>query len=214
MIGLLVLRADSLPIWNGLTGGKGILLLSLSVAGGLATLVLVWRYRFGLARVTATLAVAAIVAGWAIAQQPRFLPGLSVSQAAADPSTLSAVVIAVAVGAGVLLPSLGLLFGLFLCGRLDTSADGDTPGLKVSSRTSRGQVRLAVFVIATFFLGTGGTVLFSGWTQAVGLLCLCAFAVSGFVLTAMWRDKFQQTQPEFPNPAPVFSPHRFLQKKK
>jgi hypothetical protein len=67
--------------------------------------VLVWRSRFGLARASAALAVAAIVAGWAVAQRPRFLPGLTVSQAAAGRSTLIVVVITVAIGAVVLVPA-------------------------------------------------------------------------------------------------------------
>ena len=41
-------------------------------------LLLVWRTRFGPARASAALAVAAIVAGWALAQRPRFLPGLTI----------------------------------------------------------------------------------------------------------------------------------------
>ena len=58
--------------------------------------------------------------GWAAAQAPRFLPGMTVTQAAAGSSTLVALVIAVAGGAVVLVPSLVLLFTLFLRGRLDT----------------------------------------------------------------------------------------------
>ena len=54
--------------------------------------------RFGLARLTAALAVAAVVVGWAAAQAPRFLPGMTVTQAAAGESTLVALVIAVACG--------------------------------------------------------------------------------------------------------------------
>ena len=184
MIALLVLRADSPQIWNGLTGGKEIFLLGLSGASGLATLVLVWRHRFGSARVAAGLAVVAIVAGWAEAQQPRFLPGLTVSEAAAERSTLTAVILAVAFGAVVLVPSLGLLLDLVLSGRLDSSPDGDTPDLNVSSTPPRRRMRLAGFVLATFLLGTGGTVLGSGWVQAVGIVCLCAFAGSTFVLVA------------------------------
>jgi hypothetical protein len=53
---------------------------------GVATLALVSRWRFGPARVTAALAVAAIVAGWALAQRPDILPGLTVEQAAAGHS--------------------------------------------------------------------------------------------------------------------------------
>ena len=95
--------------------------MCVSAAAGLATLLLCWWYRFGLARVTAALAVAAVVVGWAAGQAPRLLPGLTVVQAAAGRSTLVALIVAVVCGAVVLVPSLGLLFTLFLRGRLDTS---------------------------------------------------------------------------------------------
>jgi cytochrome bd ubiquinol oxidase subunit II len=117
--GLLVVRQDAPLLWNGLTQGGGLVAVCVSAAAGLLTLGLVWRGTFGLARASAALAVAAIMAGWAIAQRPRFLPGLTIDQAAAGPSTLIAVIVAVAIGAVVLVPSLLLLFGLFLRGRLD-----------------------------------------------------------------------------------------------
>ena len=95
---------------------------------GLATMLLCWRYRFELARVTAALAVAAVVIGWAAGQAPRFLPGLTVAQAAAGRSTLVALIIAVVFGAVVLVPSLALLFTLYLRGRLDTAEHEAAPG--------------------------------------------------------------------------------------
>ena len=58
----------------------------------------------------AALAVAAIVAGWALAQQPLILPRLTVAQAAAPHNTLVLVVVAVVAGAAILFPSLALLF--------------------------------------------------------------------------------------------------------
>jgi cytochrome d ubiquinol oxidase subunit II len=116
LAGLLVMRGSGL----NLTHGAALALVCVSAAAGLATLALCWASRFGLARLTAALAVAAVVVGWAAAQAPRFLPGLTVSQAAAGNSTLVALVIAVACGAAVLIPSLVLLYTLFLRGRLDT----------------------------------------------------------------------------------------------
>jgi cytochrome d ubiquinol oxidase subunit II len=83
------------------------------------TLGLVAGGRYQAARVSAATAVAAVVAGWAVAQSPRLLPGLTVRQAAAGHSTLVALVIAVAGGALILGPSLALLFTLTLEGRFD-----------------------------------------------------------------------------------------------
>jgi cytochrome bd ubiquinol oxidase subunit II len=119
LAGLLVMRDSGL----NLTHGAALALVCVSAAAGLATLLLCWWYRFGLARVTAAVAVAAVVVGWAAGQAPRFLPGLTVVQAAANRSTLVALIVAVVCGAVVLVPSLGLLFTLYLRGRLDTAED-------------------------------------------------------------------------------------------
>jgi cytochrome bd ubiquinol oxidase subunit II len=115
LAGVLVMRNSGL----NLTHGFALVLVCASAASGLATLLLCWWYRFGLARVTAALAVAAVVVGWAAGQAPRLLPGLTVVQAAASRSTLVALIIAVGCGAVVLVPSLALLFTLYLRGRLD-----------------------------------------------------------------------------------------------
>jgi cytochrome d ubiquinol oxidase subunit II len=116
LAGLLVMRGAGL----NLTHGAALALVCVSGAAGLATLALCWASRFGLARLTAALAVAAVVVGWAAAQAPRLLPGMTVTQAAAGTSTLVALVIAVGCGLVVLVPSLALLYALFLRGRLDT----------------------------------------------------------------------------------------------
>jgi cytochrome d ubiquinol oxidase subunit II len=124
LAGLLVMRNSGL----NLTHGAALALVCVSAAAGLATLLLCWWYRFELARVTAALAVAAVVVGWAAGQAPRFLPGLTVVQAAASRPTLVALIIAVVCGAVVLVPSLALLFTLYLRGRLDTPEHETDPG--------------------------------------------------------------------------------------
>ena len=116
LAGLLVMRGSGL----NLAHGAALALVCVSGVAGLATLALCWRSLFGLARLTAALAVGAVVVGWAAAQAPRFLPGMTVTQAAAGRSTLVALVIVVACGSVVLVPALVLLFSLFLRGRLDT----------------------------------------------------------------------------------------------
>jgi cytochrome d ubiquinol oxidase subunit II len=124
LAGLLVVRHDAPSLWNGLTNGGGLVAVCVSAAAGLLTLVLVWRGTLAPARGSAALAVAAIMAGWALAQRPRLLPGLSVAEAAAGRSTLIALMVALVAGAIVLIPSLLLLFGLFLRGRLDAPEGG------------------------------------------------------------------------------------------
>jgi cytochrome d ubiquinol oxidase subunit II len=126
LAGLLVMRASGL----NLTRGAALALVCVSGVAGVATLVLCWLSRFGLARLTAALAVAAVVVGWAAAQAPRFLPGMTVTQAAAGRPTLVALIIAVACGSAILVPALALLFTLFLRGQLDTPeshAAGEAP---------------------------------------------------------------------------------------
>jgi cytochrome d ubiquinol oxidase subunit II len=185
LAGLLVVRADARPLWNGLTSGAGLAVVCLSAAAGVLTLALVWRSRFAPARASAALAVAAIIAGWAVAQQPRFLPGLTIQQAAAGRSTLLTLVIAVAAGAVVIVPSLALLFHLFLHGRLDPDVvPAEAAPLDFTAddivRPAKALMPAAGICLVA---GAGLIVLLdSGWAHLVGVLCLFAGAASVFVL--------------------------------
>src|SRR5207244_1322413 len=130
---------------------------------GVVTMILVVPGRFGPARASAALAVAAVIAGWAAAQEPQVLPGLTVAAAAAGRSTLIATIVGVAAGAVVLVPSLAVLYSLVLRGRLDTAVvpgaagpdAGAGPG-RADRRSPRGsRVRLAAaFAVATLVAGT------------------------------------------------------------
>jgi cytochrome bd ubiquinol oxidase subunit II len=185
LAGLLVVRTDAPRLFDGLTSGAGVAMVVVSAAGGIATLVLVWRGAFGPARATAALAVAAILVGWALAQRPDLLPGLTVGEAAASRATLLAVIVSVACGAVVLVPSLFLLFRLFLRGHLDPGAE---PPVPAPARTARaGRPRLVAAVAATtFVVGVLATVLADpGWILAVGVCCLVVCAVSTFSLVAV-----------------------------
>jgi len=117
--GIFVLRSDARPIYDGLTSGVGLVAVIASVAAGAATLSFVASNRLEAARWSAAAAVGTLVAGWALAQEPRFLPGLTVEEAAAPDSTLVALLVSLAIGAAILIPSLVLLFGLVLGGRFD-----------------------------------------------------------------------------------------------
>jgi cytochrome d ubiquinol oxidase subunit II len=117
--GLLVVRSDVPALYDGLTSGAGLACVLASGAAGLVTLWLEWRERFELARYAAATAVATIVAGWAVAQQPYLLPpDLTVHEAAAPDATLAALLVATAVGMAVIVPALTWLFRLALSGRL------------------------------------------------------------------------------------------------
>lgn len=115
-----VVRADAPELYDGLTSGAGPLAIAVSALAGIAGLTLVWRRRFALARWVAAVALIAVTAGWLIAQRPYILPGrLTVADAAAPDGILRMMLICVALGLVILIPSLLLLYRSTLQGRLD-----------------------------------------------------------------------------------------------
>jgi cytochrome d ubiquinol oxidase subunit II len=180
--GLGVIAEDAEPILHGLTSGVGLVALIASLIAGVATLALVWRRRYEPARYSAAVAVAAIIAGWAIAQSPIFLPGLTIEAAAAPRTTLIAVIVAVLGGAVILFPSLALLFRLVLSGRLaeggeDLEFRARPPQLVRASR----QGLLARAALACLIAGIGLlTVAEAGWAHALGVVSLLGFVALGF----------------------------------
>jgi cytochrome bd ubiquinol oxidase subunit II len=117
--GLAVLRSDARPLYDGLTSGGGLACVIVSGVFGALTLALVWSRRFELARASSAAAVAAIAVGWAFAQSPDLLPGaLTLDEAAASDATLTALLISVAFGLVILVPSLVFLYRLVLRGEL------------------------------------------------------------------------------------------------
>jgi cytochrome bd ubiquinol oxidase subunit II len=182
--GLLVLRSDAELVWDGLTSGWGLAAVIASALAGAATIVLVWLGRFEPARYTAAVAVGAIVAGWAFAQSPTFLPGLTVQEAAADRSVLVATLVGVGLGVLVLAPSLALLFGLVLKGRFDAAP---TPPPKTEPRPLALASQRRLLAVSAGGLGTGVlflTLLETGWAHAIGVVGLLAFVAAGFVAIA------------------------------
>jgi cytochrome d ubiquinol oxidase subunit II len=190
LAGLLVVHHDAHPLWHGLTTGAGLAMICVSVAAGVLTLALVAGSRFELARGSAALAVVAIIAGWALAQKPRFLPGMTISQAAAGRSTLIALLIAVAAGAVILVPSLALLFHLFLHGHLvpATQPAPATPQPRHLTETRPGRTLAPVAGISLLAGIVLMVLLDSDWAHLVGVLCLFAAAASVFVIAATAPD--------------------------
>jgi cytochrome bd ubiquinol oxidase subunit II len=190
--GLAVLHSDAHPLYHRLLHSSALAAIIVSILAGSATLELVRRWRFEYARYTAALAVAAVIAGWALAQSPTLLPGLSVRAAAAPHDTLVAVVVAVLAGGLILFPSLALLFRLVLGGRLDhgggeTLSPRSRPARVLISVSAGGLlVRLAgACLLAGFgFL----TLAEAGWAHAVGVLALLAFMLCGFFAAAPLDD--------------------------
>jgi cytochrome bd ubiquinol oxidase subunit II len=192
LAGLLVMRHSGLDLTHGLA----LVMVCASGVAGLVTLTLCWLSEFQLARLSAALAVTAVVAGWAAAQAPRMLPGMTVTQAAAGRTTLIALIVAVVAGAVVLIPSLALLYTLFLRGRLDApdtghpsqaaaQAEGLAPVQPAETSTGPAPKPRAGPAIAIVGLVAGaGLLVFASayWAQALGVLCFLACAAATFHL--------------------------------
>lgn len=188
-IGLVVLHDDARSIYDGLTSGAGLVAVIASGVAGLATIVFLWLGRFERARFCAAGAVIAVVAGWGIAQSPDILPGLTVEQAAAPENVLISLLVSIAVGLMVLIPSLLLLYGLVLGGRFDPGAEWDSstatddPPMKELGPPRR---RNALLLLAVAGLGSAMTFISdSGPTLYIGVALVMASVATGFVMLAV-----------------------------
>ncbi|WNG51207.1 cytochrome d ubiquinol oxidase subunit II [Archangium minus] len=114
--GVLVLAREGAPrVWSGLTDSPFALVLHAATAvAAVAAFGLLLTRRFWLARVAAAAQVGLIVVGWAVSQYPYLVvPDLTLQQTAAPESTLRALLVALAVGAALILPSLLFLLRVF-----------------------------------------------------------------------------------------------------
>jgi len=181
LVGIIVVRGDARALYDELVSGRALPAVIVSALAGLATLALVYRRRFEAARYSAALAVAAVVAGWALAQWPTILPGLDVRHAAAPHDTLVAVVIAVLGGGAIVFPSLALLFRLTLAGRFDESPP-PSAAPPAHGRPGPKPALLVRIAVACLIVGFGLlTIADAGWAHALGATALFAFMVSGFL---------------------------------
>lgn len=88
-------------------------LIVISALAGIATLVLVSGRRFAVARVTALIAVAAVVTGWGVGQYPWLLVDqVTITDAAGAQATLEGLLVAAGLAAVIVLPALGYLYKL------------------------------------------------------------------------------------------------------
>jgi cytochrome d ubiquinol oxidase subunit II len=183
--GIFIVDADNHALFQSLTSGRALPTVIVSGVAGIATLVLVYQRRYEPARYGAALAVAAIIAGWALARWPTILPHLTVHVAAAGHDTLVCLVVAVLAGAVILFPALALLFGLTVAGRFRTAelsypAPERPPRITMSIR-SLGRLALASLIAGIGLL----TVADATWAHGVGVACLLGFAVLAFGATVV-----------------------------
>ena len=109
---LLPLDHDAATLANGLEGRAAPLVVLAGLAG-LATMVLLWRRRYAIARVTAVLAVASVVSGWGVGQYPWLLVDqVTIADAAGARATLQGLLVAVGLAAVIVVPPLVYLFRL------------------------------------------------------------------------------------------------------
>ncbi len=116
--GLPLARAAAPMMWDGLLGRTWSLpfqaFTALVAVAALAALV---RRSYAAARVLAMLQVALVIWGWGFSQYPYLvIPDLPLSEAAAPPRVLRAVLVALAGGALLLGPALAYLFHVFKAG--------------------------------------------------------------------------------------------------
>jgi cytochrome d ubiquinol oxidase subunit II len=185
LAGLVVLHSDAHRIYTRLLEGPGLPGLVVSLLAGVATLALVAARRFELARVSAALAVAGTIAGWALAQQPRLLAHLTIAQAAAPRETLIALLAAIGVGAAILFPSLGLLFGLFLRGGFDEGGEPSPAAAVASPRALLSASSAGLHARLSLAGLVGGLGLLTAaeapWAHAVGVVCLFGCMIFAFL---------------------------------
>ncbi|MEA2270042.1 MAG: cytochrome bd ubiquinol oxidase subunit [Solirubrobacteraceae bacterium] len=185
--GAVVVRSDARWIFDRLVDTPAVLSVAVSLLAGAATLVLVARRSLGAARISAAVAVAAVVGGWALAQNPQLLPGMTVQQAAAPDNVMVLLVISILAGGAILFPSLALLFRLVLRGSFSEQPRvvrgvlieggaplaGPTSGLTAALTATR--LAGACFVIGATLLVLGD----SAWPHAAGVAALAAFIILG-----------------------------------
>ena len=112
LLGIAVLHADAPLLYSGLTH-RGLPLVILSALAGALSIGLLLLNHHVAVRLTAALAVVSVLWAWGAAQYPDILSGtVTVSAAAAPQPTLVVLVITLAVGTVLLIPSLLLLYGV------------------------------------------------------------------------------------------------------
>ena len=200
VVGLPILHSDAHRLFERLLTGPGLVGVIISLIGGAATLSLVLARHFASARVSAAVAVGGLIIGWALAQQPQLLPGLTLAQASASNATDVALLIAIAMGVLILFPSLGWLFSLFLRGGFDETAQPDHAGVGDGRSTAALSDGLSARLAVASLIGGVGflTGLDPPWAHIIGVVCLSACAV--FTFAAISPAELADADPEGAQP--------------
>lgn len=101
-------------MYHGLTNWWAPVMLLWTSLSAMTATVAIWLRRFRLARIAAVVEVTLVLLGWGLAQFPHLVaPDVTIQNSAAPESTLKILLVALGVGAVVLLPSLVYLFQVF-----------------------------------------------------------------------------------------------------
>jgi cytochrome d ubiquinol oxidase subunit II len=112
LVALIPIQRDAPTLADGLRGPAAPLVV-VSALAGIGTLALTGVRRFALARVSALVAVAAVVSGWGVGQYPWLLVDeVTIADAAGAPATLAALLVAVGLAVVIVIPALGYLYRL------------------------------------------------------------------------------------------------------
>lgn len=113
-IALPVAYWDADPFWDQVKDPAPLAAMGAAVAMGLASLVVLWRRWYVLAPPVAAGTVALVIGGWGAVQYPYLiLPHERISDVAAGAPTLTAFLIALPIGALIIIPSLVVLYVTF-----------------------------------------------------------------------------------------------------
>jgi cytochrome d ubiquinol oxidase subunit II len=114
-LSLVLARSAAPRVAVGIAGSPWSMLLHLCTASAaVAAIVGLWRRQYAIARVAAAAQVTLILWGWALSEYPYLLPDtLTIRDAAAPPITLRLLLVGLAAGAVVLVPSLRYMLRIF-----------------------------------------------------------------------------------------------------
>ena len=118
IIVLVLARSEAPLVWQALMVGNAAMALRIAATVvALGAMLALWLRAYRAARIAAVGEVSLITWGWALGQFPYLLPpDMTVQNAAAPASTLKLLLIALAAGLAVLVPSLRYLFKVFKAG--------------------------------------------------------------------------------------------------
>jgi cytochrome d ubiquinol oxidase subunit II len=125
-IAVLITSKHGAPeMYRGLTNWWAPLTLAWTIASAGGATVMLWRRKYSRARRSAVAEVTSILAGWCVAQHPYLIyPDLTIRNTAAPETTLRLLVIALGLGALILLPCLYYLFSVFKRRKLPAAPNG------------------------------------------------------------------------------------------